>query len=88
MDLRSAAGLAISLAQEAGDLAVSEQDSARVEAKGDAADLVTHVDREAERMIVSSIAERYPDHGILGEEDGQQGAGPTAEYNWLISTLR
>lgn len=87
MDLRSAAGLAISLAQEAGDLAVSEQDSARVEAKGDAADLVTHVDREAERMIVSSIAERYPDHGILGEEDGQQGAGPTAEYNWLIDPL-
>ncbi len=87
MDLRSAAELAISLAQEAGDLAVSEQDSARVEAKGDAADLVTHVDREAERMIVSSIAERYPDHGILGEEDGQQGAGPTAEYNWLIDPL-
>lgn len=87
MDLRSAAVLAVSLAQEAGDFAVSEQESARIEAKGNSADLVTHVDREAERMIVASIADHYPDHGILGEEDGEQGAGPTAEYNWLIDPL-
>ena len=29
----------------------------------------------------------FRSHGILGEEDGQQGAGPTAEYNWLIDPL-
>lgn len=87
MDLRSAADLAISLARDAGEFAVAERVDARVESKGDGADLVTHVDREVERHIVAAIAERYPDHSILGEEDGEQGAGADAEFGWLIDPL-
>ncbi|OYN86398.1 inositol monophosphatase family protein [Parenemella sanctibonifatiensis] len=87
MDYRSAADLAISLARQAGDFAVSEQQRVRIESKGDGVDLVTHVDREAERMIAAGIAERYPDHGILGEEDGEQGAGAGATLRWLIDPL-
>ena len=87
MDLRSAAELAVSLAREAGDFAVAEQDVARIEAKGTGSDLVTHVDREAERRIVAALRERYPDHAVLGEEEGEQGAGPGARYGWLIDPL-
>lgn len=87
MDLRSAADLAVSLAREAGDLAVAEREVARVEPKGDGADLVTHVDREAERRIAAALAQRFPEHGILGEEDGEQGAGAQARLRWLIDPL-
>lgn len=87
MDLRSAADLALSLARQAGDLAVAERDAARIEVKGTGADLVTHVDRESERLIVAALRERYPDHAILGEEEGEQGAGAGARYRWLIDPL-
>ncbi|MBT2483492.1 MULTISPECIES: inositol monophosphatase family protein [unclassified Microbacterium] len=86
MDIRSAADLAIRLARDAGEFAVAEREQARVESKGDGTDLVTHVDREAERGIVAAIAARYPDHSILGEEEGEQGA-EQSEYRWLIDPL-
>ena len=87
MDLRGAAEWAIELAQEAGDYAVAQQDRARVEPKGDGADVVTHVDREAENRIAAAIAERYPDHAVLGEEGGEQGAVSGAEFRWLLDPL-
>lgn len=87
MDLRSAAELAITLAREAGDFAVAEHDTARIEAKGTGGDLVTHVDREAEARIVQALRERYPEHAILGEEEGEQGAAAGARHRWLIDPL-
>ena len=87
MDLRSAAEWAIELARGAGNYAVAQQDGARIELKGDGADVVTHVDHEAERRIVAAIAERYPDHAILGEEGGEHGTGPSAEFRWLVDPL-
>lgn len=87
MDLRRAADLAISLARDAGDLAVSEREKARVEAKGEDGDLVTNVDHMAERRIVAGISQHYPEHGILGEEGGDQGAETDAEFRWLIDPL-
>lgn len=87
MDLRRAADLAISLAREAGDFAVAERASARVLSKGTGTDLVTHVDREAERRIVAVLREEFPEHAILGEEEGEQGAGAEATHRWLIDPL-
>ncbi|MGZ0066786.1 inositol monophosphatase family protein [Microbacterium arborescens] len=86
MDLQRAADLAIALAGEAGDLAVAERATARIEAKGAGADLVTHVDREAERRIVAALRDTYPEHAILGEEAGEQGAEEN-EWRWLIDPL-
>ena len=34
---------------------------------------VTEADREAERAIVDVLRQRYPDHGSLGEEHGEEG---------------
>jgi myo-inositol-1(or 4)-monophosphatase len=47
-------------------------------------DPVTEADRAAEALIRSRIAERYPTHGIVGEEHGESsGSGPT----WVIDPI-
>ncbi|MGG7465292.1 inositol monophosphatase family protein [Plantibacter sp. YIM 135347] len=86
MDLQSAADLAIELAHDAGEFAVTEREHAQIESKGDGADLVTHVDLAVERRIAAAIAARYPDHSILGEENGEQGVSQ-GEFRWLIDPL-
>ena len=48
-------------------------------------DPVTEADKNAERIIRENIIERYPDHGILGEELGTVNEG--AEYCWIIDPI-
>lgn len=48
-------------------------------------DPVTAADRDAEHTIRGLIAERYPDHGISGEEHGYEpGASP---FTWIIDPI-
>jgi len=48
-------------------------------------DPVTEADRAAEQAIRSAIAERFPDHGIEGEEHGRvPGKSP---YTWVIDPI-
>jgi histidinol-phosphatase len=42
-------------------------------------------DTEAERIIVETIRERFPEHGFLGEEFGEAGKG--SEYLWIIDPI-
>lgn len=86
MDLGTARDLAVELARQAGDLAVEHAANAAALPKGDAGDVVTHVDREAERQVVAAINAAYPDYAVLGEEFGLQG-DPDAEYRWLVDPL-
>lgn len=55
-----------------------------VEAKGDASP-VTEADRAAERAIRALLAERFPDHGVIGEEYGAE--REHAEYVWVIDPI-
>lgn len=55
-----------------------------VEKKGPV-DLVTAADRAVERRFAALIAERFPDHGILGEEAGAVSA--TARCRWIIDPI-
>ena len=48
-------------------------------------DPVTAADRDAETAIRQIIAERYPDHGILGEEFGA--SRTDADYCWVIDPI-
>ena len=50
-------------------------------------DLVTEVDVAIERMVRALIAERYPDHDVLGEELGGPGAGEGSRYCWICDPL-
>ncbi|CAB1368511.1 inositol monophosphatase family protein [Denitratisoma oestradiolicum] len=47
-------------------------------------DFVTEVDRTAEAVIIDTIREAYPEHGILAEESGAAG---DSEYQWIIDPL-
>jgi myo-inositol-1(or 4)-monophosphatase len=49
-------------------------------------DLVTSVDREAERSIVEALRQDFPDHSILAEEETDL-AGERNEYRWIIDPL-
>ncbi|NOT39435.1 MAG: histidinol-phosphatase [Alphaproteobacteria bacterium] len=48
-------------------------------------DPVTAADREGEAVIVAAIRQRYPDHGVLGEEHGAH-AGSSA-LTWVIDPI-
>lgn len=54
--------------------------------KGKAAfDPVTDADRGAEEVIRRLIAEHYPDHGVIGEEFGED--RPDAEFVWVLDPV-
>lgn len=46
---------------------------------------VTEADREAEAMMRALIMQRYPDHGIIGEEMGSHRAD--AEWVWVLDPI-
>ena len=48
-------------------------------------DPVTEADRQAEAVIRRRIAERYPDHGVIGEEYGAD--RPDAEHVWVLDPI-
>jgi len=50
-------------------------------------DLVTEVDVAVEKMVRALIAERYPDHDVLGEELGGPGAGEGSRHCWICDPL-
>jgi histidinol phosphatase-like enzyme (inositol monophosphatase family) len=48
-------------------------------------DPVTAADQGAEAAIRRMIAERYPDHGVIGEEYGED--RPQAEFVWILDPV-
>jgi myo-inositol-1(or 4)-monophosphatase len=53
--------------------------------KGNASDVVTAADLASERLIAELIRRRYPDHNLLGEEEGHQHRG--SDITWVIDPL-
>jgi histidinol phosphatase-like enzyme (inositol monophosphatase family) len=56
-----------------------------VDRKADATP-VTVADREAERILRERIAASYPDHAILGEEEGDT-SGANPDYRWILDPI-
>src|SRR3954468_11526102 len=48
-------------------------------------DPVTDADKGAERAIRALIAARYPEHGVIGEEYGED--RPDAEFVWVLDPV-
>lgn len=46
---------------------------------------VTRADREAEMLMRNMISDRYPQHGIIGEEHGEY--QPQADYLWTLDPI-
>src|SRR5690606_29345521 len=47
--------------------------------------IVTKADRDGEALMREMIARRYPDHGILGEEYGEERGD--AEFVWVLDPI-
>ena len=85
-DLRELLVLAGELALAAGRIHAAGLLSAlRLETKSSPTDLVSQVDRDAERLIVDRLHEVRPDDSLLGEE-GASGQG-TSGVRWIIDPL-
>lgn len=65
---------------------IERLDQLKIEKKG-RADYVSEVDRQAEEIIIQTIHDAYPDHGILAEESGIQGDKDKSEHEWIIDPL-
>ena len=50
-------------------------------------DYVSEVDRAAEDIIIQTLLEAYPGHGILAEESGRAHGAKNSEYVWIIDPL-
>ena len=61
---------ALALSREAGQFILPLWKNVAVENKVDGSE-VTEADRGAEQLLRRRIAERYPDHAVLGEEFGE-----------------
>jgi len=84
--LRELLALATDLARDAGRVHVEGLRSAlSLETKSSPTDLVSQVDREAERLIVERLREARPHDAVLGEE-GALGQG-TSGVRWVIDPL-
>jgi len=73
------------MAREAGALLIEYfHQGLKIEYKGEA-DLVTAADRASEKLIRERIAEQFPGHDVLGEEQGLNDTG--SEYRWYVDPL-
>jgi myo-inositol-1(or 4)-monophosphatase len=74
------------LARESGDFIrpLYRQQSVTVETKADQSP-VTVADRGAEQLMRSRIAQRFPTHGIIGEEFGTERGD--AEFVWVLDPI-
>ncbi|MBU6429269.1 MAG: inositol monophosphatase, partial [Cyanobacteria bacterium REEB65] len=77
--------VAIALARRAGSIHLDRLASEHeVAYKGDV-DLVTEVDRLAERSILEGLRKEFPSHQIVAEESGI--IGLEGEYCWYVDPL-
>ncbi|QEN06576.1 inositol monophosphatase [Oceanispirochaeta crateris] len=87
INLNDAQAFLRDIIKEAGALTLQYRENIktlRVEQKGTDKDLVTEADQAVESMLRQRILERYPDHAILGEEEGESGAHAC---RWIIDPI-
>ena len=73
------------IARDAGALLLDHfHQKLKIEYKGEA-DLVTAADRASEAMIRERIGKLFPDHDVLGEEQGLSDRG--SDYRWYVDPL-
>lgn len=94
MDLNELLSVAEAAARDAVAVHRKHLGTVRVEdwSEKGVSDFVTHVDREAEDVIVTRIARAFPSHDVLAEEaasdaGGVGSAARDAEWLWIVDPL-
>ncbi len=87
-DLQTVLPYVRQLAESAGTLQMEYLNSAvKMENKSSQVDIVTEVDQRCEELITSNLHTKFPDHEILGEEQGSQSSSNNSPYRWVIDPL-
>ncbi len=78
----------IRTAKKAGKLILKEAEKPLKITKKGRNDLVTHVDKASEALIIKEILKKYPDHRILAEESANQLEQlGDSKYIWIIDPI-
>jgi myo-inositol-1(or 4)-monophosphatase len=79
----------VSLAHGAGDIALRHFAAPiPTTSKTSRIDIVTAADTEVEAFLVAELTKSFPDHHIVGEEGGGQGAPAAgAAYHWFVDPI-
>ncbi len=79
---------AIDLARRAGDLLlkIHREGPRRIETKKTSVDMLTEADTASQTLILEALTARFPDHGIMAEEDGGD-KNPGGGALWLVDPL-
>lgn len=80
--------LALVLARSAGNIALEyfrNPDRIKTQEKANAQDIVSQADREIEILIRETIARKFPDDRVIGEEFGADDR--EAEFAWVIDPI-
>src|SRR5215475_971286 len=85
LSLNEILDFALVLSREAGQFILPRWKNVSVGHKADGSE-VTEADQGAEQLLRRRIAERYPDHAILGEEFGGH-CERDAEHLWLVDPI-
>ncbi|KAF7463118.1 Hypothetical predicted protein [Marmota monax] len=81
---------AVTLARQAGEVICEAlKCEMNVMIKSSPADLVTATDQKVEKMLISSIKEKYPSHSFIGEESVAAGEKSILTDNptWIIDPI-
>ena len=78
---------AVTIAREAGKIVLGHfRGNVEIKFKGKRnQDPVTNADTESEAYLKQAINDRFPDHGIIGEEGTRD--APGASYTWVLDAL-
>ena len=88
VDLKACRRAAIEAAEAAGRLIRSAFGGAvAVEDKGTMGDVVTSLDRAAERLIIDWLHRLFPSHRIVSEESGASYGSSEGSWTWLVDPL-
>ena len=80
---------AVEMAGKAGSMVMGRFGGAlEVGSKDEAGrDLVTDVDRASQRLIQESVADKFPDHMLLGEEEPPEEESPAPDFVWAVDPI-
>ena len=84
-ELKELLDIATRIAKKAGDLLMERPDKFETDTKTSEIDVVTHMDKLSEKLIVSEIKSARPDDGIIGEEGADHPSN--TGYTWHIDPI-
>ena len=85
VDLIKAKKFTEELAKKAGKFLLKNQEKVKIKRYKDRQDIVTNIDLQAEKIIISAIEKKYPKHNINSEE--RDFINKNSQYTWYVDPL-